>query len=167
MVALTIEPSMWHAARAHLDQQAEQVGFFLAEWADDDRGFTVRDWRPIDGQTVGVGDQVHVSLSDEVRASVLQWASAHEASLVEAHSHGSGGPAAFSRFDVQGLLEWVPHLWWRLGRRPYAAIVTSPGEFDGIAWITGPDAPEQLETVHAPEAVHATRATLGTDRRHG
>ena len=160
MVRIIIEGALWRTARSHLDQGAEEVGFFLADWSPAELAFVVRDWRPIRDETTVVGREMHVSLSDETRASVIRWASAEEGCLIEAHSHGRGSPAAFSPFDLRGLAEWVPHLWWRLRGRPYAALVTSTADFDALAWVEDPRLPKQVAGVTADRFVPATRATL-------
>jgi hypothetical protein len=38
----------------------------------------------------------------------------------------------------------VPHLWWRLKGRPYAALVFGYESFDGVAWVASPDDPEPV-----------------------
>jgi hypothetical protein len=149
MIQITIEPELWESARQHLDKRAEQVGFFLADWSPAARQFRIRAWRPIDDRAADVQGQLHVSLPDETRSAIIQWAWAEDACLIEAHSHGRWSPAAFSPYDLQNLGEWVPHLWWRLRGRPYAAIVTSARDLDALAWIDGPGAIEQVDGITA------------------
>ena len=52
------------------------------------------------------------------------------ASLVEMHSHIGPWPAGFSYADRLGLQETVPHMWWRLKKRPYLALVVTNCSFD-------------------------------------
>lgn len=165
MVRVIVDAELWEAARGHLDMRAEQVGFFLADWSPTERTFLVRGWRPIRDQAAGGGDDLHVSLSDDQRTAVIQWAWAEDACLIEAHSHGGWSPAAFSAFDLANLDEWVPHLWWRLRGRPYAAIVTSTRDFDGFAWTDRPDMAEQVDGVAAGVFFRATRATRSFESR--
>lgn len=168
MVTIKMDEPVWLEARGHLNSGPEEAGFFLANWSEGDRTFSVTAWRPMHNQTIGTGDQLHVSLSDDTRTSVIKWASAEGACLIEAHSHGAWSPATFSRFDIQGLAEWVPHLWWRLQRRPYAALVTTLQDFDGIAWVVAADHAEQVSTVMAGGVHRATGATLARwGRPHG
>lgn len=167
MIRISADPVLWATAREHLDVSAERVGFFLADWSPVESTFAVRSWRPIDDSATENRDILHVSLSDGTRSEVIQWAWAEGASLIEAHSHGSWTPAVFSRFDLSNLNEWVPHLWWRLGGRPYAAIVTSAFDFDGLAWISSPGDTEQVEGVSAGAFFRATGATRSRGRRSG
>jgi hypothetical protein len=165
MVRIHVETALWQVAREHLDARAERVGFFLADFLPEERVLRVRDWRPVDDESAGAPDGLHVSLNDESRASIIQWATAEGACLIEAHSHGRWSPAAFSPFDLRNLREWVPHLWWRSRGRPYAAIVTSTVDFDALAWIDGPTHVEQVEGVLVDAFYPATRATRTFDAK--
>src|SRR5438094_9459346 len=65
----------------------------------------------------------HVELTDDAQQHVMEWESG-AAVLVEAHSHGGlGGPAMFSRTDLEGLAALVPHLAWRLPGLTYIPLV--------------------------------------------
>jgi hypothetical protein len=165
MIDILIEAGLWDAARKHLDVRAEKVGFFLADWLPAERQFRIRAWRPIDDGAASSPGQLHVSLPDETRSAIIQWACAEDACLIEAHSHGRWAPAAFSQYDLQNLEEWVPHLWWRLRRRPYAAIVTSTRDLDALAWIDGPGESEQVDGISAEVYLPSTRATRVLSRR--
>lgn len=76
---------------------------------------------------------VHVSLTDETRAYVIKRAWELGGSLIEAHSH-KHGPAGFSRSDLFGFSDWVPHVRWRLRGRTYIALVSAGSEFDALVW---------------------------------
>jgi hypothetical protein len=165
MVRIIAEAAVWETARAHLGAGAEQAGFFVADWLPQKRRFKVRGWRPADGAAVTERGELHVSLPDETRLAVIQWATAEDACLIEAHSHGRWSPAAFSRYDLRNLGEWVPHLWWRLRGRPYAAIVTSTVDLDALAWIDNPHSAEQVNGVMADTFFPATKATRSRERR--
>jgi hypothetical protein len=159
MIQITAEASLWEAARMHLDARAENVAFFLADWSAPDRELAIRAWRAVDAGPADPDGHLHVSLPDETLAMVIQWACAEGACLIEAHSHGSWSPAAFSGYDLRNLVEWVPHLRWRLQRRPYAAIVTSHRDLDALAWIDDPRAAEQVDGITAGAYFPATKAT--------
>ena len=58
----------------------------------------------------------------------------HALGVAEFHSHPFNLPAEFSYADYCGLVETVPHMLWRLKRRPYVAVVIGPNDFDGIVW---------------------------------
>ncbi len=169
MIQINIPAGLWEPARLHLNARAEQVGFFLADWSPAERRFMIREWRPVDAGTGDADGRLHVSLPDETRSEIIQWAWAEGACLIEAHSHGRWSPAAFSPYDLRNLREWVPHLWWRLQGRPYAAIVTTTRDFDALAWIENPDEIEQVDGIAAGAHFPSTRATRSFSRReqHG
>lgn len=68
----------------------------------------------------------YLELNHETRAKIIKKAHDNQASLIEFHSHPFPYPAEFSLADLNGLKEFVPHVWWRLKGRPYMAIVLSP-----------------------------------------
>jgi hypothetical protein len=89
----------------------------------------------------------HVLLHDDVRPRLIARASARGWGLVEAHSHGPRGHAAFSPSDLAAFENWVPHLWWRLRGRPYAALVVAGDRWDALAWIDGPRDPRPVAQI--------------------
>jgi hypothetical protein len=123
------------ALEQHL-AKPERVAFMYAAFADG--YFNVVDLEPISGGDVASRSDRHVVLHDDVRPRLISEASARGLSLIEAHSHGPRGRAAFSASDLVGFEEWVPHLWWRLRGRPYAALVLGCGLWDALAWVDGP-----------------------------
>src|SRR4051794_736842 len=162
MVILRIDPEVERTARAYLTERPEQLGFFLAEYDETSRTFTAREWRTIPPEGFESRSDNHLVLSDEARVEVIQWAWQSGRSLVEAHSHGAWGRARFSASDIYGFAEWVPHLWWRLGGRPYAALVYAGDTVDAVAWVEDATTAETVERVERPgdEPLITTGATL-------
>lgn len=128
--------------RAHLMRpEAEQAAFLLAEHrAGDLHELRLVEMWAVPDEEFEYRGRYHLSLCDAVRPKITKWAWDRGACLVEAHSH-LDGMAAFSPSDMGGLAEFVPHVWWRLGGRPYAALVFTPGGLDALAWIEGPHQP--------------------------
>jgi hypothetical protein len=56
----------------------------------------------------------------------------------------------------------VPHLWWRLGGRPYAALVFGAETFDGLAWNHSPADAVPVVSL----AVDGQAARVATGRSH-
>jgi hypothetical protein len=169
MARFVIGRDLYDALGGHLSARAEQVGFFLAEARLEERAFALCEWRPVPPEGLEYQSDFHVSLTDEMLAEVIKWAWDSGLSLIEAHSHGQWGPAKFSPSDLWGFEDWVPHLWWRLQGRPYAALVTTNDTFDAIAWIEGPVVAEQVDALLVDQLEHlfATGRTLreGRDRK--
>ena len=145
---LIIDRASYEEFRRYLAQGPEEVGFFLADYDASVRSLRLRNWRAISAEGFEHRRDFHLTLRDQVRADVIKWAWDNKACLVEAHSHLET-PAAFSPSDLWGLEQWIPHIWWRLRGRPYAAIVTAGQTFDALAWIDGADSPEQVEHLSA------------------
>jgi Prokaryotic homologs of the JAB domain len=91
----------------------------------------------------------YLELRDETRARLIKRAHDLNASLVEMHSHPGPYPAAFSASDRIGLAETVPHMWWRLKKRPYLAIVMARTGFDALLWLDNAQIPRALDAVLA------------------
>jgi hypothetical protein len=143
---IRIDSSMFRALERHIDQ-AELAAFMLADF--DGCDFAVVDMKPValDGYSSRSG--YHLELPDLARPQLIAWALANERCLIEIHSHGPGFPQ-FSGSDQLGFVDWVPHVRWRLQGRPYAALVRSGTEWDGLAW-TG-----SAGEVQAVEAIEIT-----------
>ncbi|WP_288903028.1 Mov34/MPN/PAD-1 family protein [uncultured Sneathiella sp.] len=104
----------------------------------------------------------YLELADEVRAQIIKRAHDIGTSLVEIHSHPFSLPAAFSFADRIGLKETVPHMWWRLNKRPYLAIVVAPSGFDALLWLDNPETPQRLDCVVVGENIlNPTNNSLG------
>lgn len=86
----------------------------------------------------------YLELSDAARASMIKRAHDLGASLIEVHCHPAPFEAAFSPADVSGLQDTVPHMWWRLKKRPYVALVFAPTGFDALVWLDDPRVPGAL-----------------------
>jgi hypothetical protein len=130
--------------RRHLSEP-ERVAFLYAEVQAG--CFIVDDLEPMLGDDISSQSDLHVVLHDDIRPRLISEASARGQSLIEAHSHGPRGHAAFSPSDLLGFGEWVPHLWWRLNDRPYAALVMAGAQWDALAWIDGPRDPEPVAEI--------------------
>jgi hypothetical protein len=130
--------------RRHLSEP-ERVAFMYAEVQAG--CFIVDELEPMLGNDISSQSDLHVVLHDDIRPRLISRASARGRSLIEAHSHGPHGHAAFSPSDLLGFSEWVPHLWWRLKGRPYAALVMAGTQWDALAWIDGPRDPEPVAEI--------------------
>jgi len=115
--------------------------------------FSYVDWIPVPPEGFLSRSAFHFELTDEIRAVVIKRAHDLGTSLVEFHSHRGRLPAKFSASDVLGFQEFVPHVWWRLKGRPYAAVVLSRSGFDGLVWSTGPNTPQRLNGIAVGKSV--------------
>ncbi len=138
---LVIDPELHRRLRTHLlpdDSAAEQAAFLFAKTAYKraDFRFKVIDHTLVAPDGVEYNSVGYLELTDQTRAQVIKKAHDLEASLVELHSHRLPFPAVFSPTDIDGLRQFVPHVWWRLRGRPYLALVIAPTSFDALLCVT-------------------------------
>lgn len=96
----------------------------------------------------------YLELTDAARSGLIKRAHDLNASIVEMHSHLGPWPAAFSLSDRSGLIETVPHMWWRLKSRPYIAIVVTKNDYDALVWIDDPNIPQSLDGIVIGNQIH-------------
>ena len=118
------------------DTVQEQAAFLFCMTELADKGLT---FVAVDQAFLGADDFVaqhkdYLELTDETRIRLIKRAHVLGASLAELHSHPGPWPAAFSLSDRMGLTETVPHMRWRLQKRPYLAVVVAPSGFDALVW---------------------------------
>jgi hypothetical protein len=103
-----------------------------------------------------------LEITDETRARLIKRAHDLDTSLVEFHSHGGPWRPSFSPADRAGLKETVPHMWWRLRKRPYLAIVVAKAGFDALLWLDDPKLPRPLDGLFADSLfLKPTNLSLG------
>ena len=137
------------AVWAHLledEPKMEAAGFIFSKHLRQGEAheFQALEWYPIPPEGYLLRNSYHFVLTDQVRAEVIKRAHDLSASLVEFHCHRGPWPARFSLSDQAGFQEFVPHVWWRLRRRPYLAVVVAESDFDALVWIEGPETPQYL-----------------------
>jgi proteasome lid subunit RPN8/RPN11 len=142
----------------------EQAAFLFARAARSGHAITLE---TVEMQRLGPNDFVvqeddYLEMTDATRAALIKRAHDLDASLVELHSHPGPWPAGFSDADRVGLRETVPHMWWRLKKRPYLAIVVAPTGFDALVWLDNPKVPRPLDAILAgSRLLRPTNRSLG------
>lgn len=144
----------------------ESAAFIFAEFIESNSSLvlTAQDFFLVgrDGFKAQYND--FIELSDETRVSIIKKAHHTNTALIELHSHPFVGSyaAAFSLADMNGFEDTVPHMWWRLPKRPYAAIVVAPCGFDSLIWLKDPHSPECLTAIRVDgDILEPTKMTLG------
>lgn len=144
-VALSFPTELFREMVAHLRAtETEQVAFLFTEASVPGEPLRVSELYKVPPEQFDFQSEYHVTLADDVRGQVIRRAWELGGSLVEVHSHGGGDAAAFSRSDLWGFEEWVPHVRWRLQGRTYVALVFAEDSFDALVWETGRDGPGPL-----------------------
>lgn len=149
MNVLSISAPVFRNLWGHLlprHTKREQAAFLFCSTNDTNGGvaFDVVDHVFLEPSNFAAQYSDYIELTDETRIALIKRAHKSETALVEMHSHPGPYPAAFSFSDRRGLKETVPHMRWRLKRRPYLAIVVAPSGFDALVWPTGKSQPEPL-----------------------
>jgi hypothetical protein len=148
----------------------EEAAFVFAQGEKNEGNFTFRslEWLPVPPSGFASRSRYHFELTDEARAAVIKRAHDLGASLVEFHSHTSRWAAAFSASDLSGFEEFVPHIFWRLRGRPYAAVVVTRSGIDGLAWLENPLDAGRLEgIIVGPRLLKATNPSSLELDKHG
>jgi hypothetical protein len=153
---------MTHLLPQHTDREHAAFLFATSECTHFETRFRVIETRKLGPEHFAVQQGYYIELEDDVRAGLIKRAHDLGASLIEIHSHLGPWPAEFSVSDRQGLRDTVPHMFWRLKKRPYLALVTTKRDFDALVWITDPHVPHRLDAVIAGErALSPTNRSLG------
>jgi len=119
--------------------KAEEAAFVYARFERGTFGFV--DWYPVPTSEFVHRSVYHIELTDGCRARTIKRAHDLECSIIELHSHPHARVARFSGSDCWGFREYVPHVYWRLRSRPYAAVVVVPNGFDSLVWVSNPRLP--------------------------
>jgi len=133
--------------RAHLlppGSEDEEAAFAFADVEQTDGCcFVPREWLLLTPDDFAHRSPYHLELADETRARIIKRAHDLGTSIVEFHSHPCN-LVGFSQSDSAGMAEFVPHVWWRLKGRPYAAVVIAPDGLEGFAWTKNPQTSERI-----------------------
>lgn len=108
--------------------------------------FKYVDWYPVVSDEFTIQTGGHIELKDEIRPKILQRATKLDCTIIEFHSHISKS-SFFSGSDLYGFSEFVPHIRWRLGNKPYAAVVVTKKDFDALVWLNGNNNPQLLSQI--------------------
>lgn len=148
MTSISVPADVYLDLIAHLSPtDVEHVAFLFTEPPAVGSPLRVAEIYRVPPEGFDFQSDYHVELTDDVRAIVIKRASDLAGCLIEAHSHTGGPPAAFSESDLHGFRDWVPHVRWRLARRPYAALVFAGDSFDALVWEGDDDAPHSLDSL--------------------
>jgi hypothetical protein len=151
---LYLPNGLYDELRAHLlppDNELEQATFLFAKTLQDSGSirFDVVAVEKLGASDFDAQGSGYLELSDETRKRLIKRAHDLGTSLIEMHSHPMPWPAQFSEYDREGLLETVPHMMWRLAKRPYAAMVVAPSGFDALVWLAESSHPNTLDALIA------------------
>jgi len=147
---------LWEEVCNHLLPKAastEHAAFLFGAYEAEQHLIRVIDYELLFSRDFTIQEMDYLELKDPTRARLIKRAHDRKACLIEMHSHPGSAVAAFSRSDVIGLRETVPHMLWRLKGQPYAAIVVADSSFDALAWYPGTSAPVSVDRISITDQV--------------
>jgi hypothetical protein len=146
--SLSFPADIYGELLSHLeDTEVEKVAFLFTEPPSATDPLRVLELYKVPPESFEIQSAYHVTLADDVRGHVIGRTWELGGCLVEVHSHGGGNPPAFSRSDLFGFEEWIPHVRWRLRGRTYVALVFAGTSFDALVWEEGREAPGPLDGI--------------------
>ncbi|MFN8140419.1 MAG: hypothetical protein U0R49_11540 [Fimbriimonadales bacterium] len=151
-MVLRFSASQWGQIQDHLVPKLlspEQAAFAFMESAEsrDDLILTCIEVRLLAGNELSHQSVYNIEVAESVQAEVIKRAHDLSSSLMELHSHVFDSGPSFSYSDWLGFEEFVPHVWFRLKQKPYAALVMSPAGIDALGWESDPRRPVEVSAV--------------------
>lgn len=137
---LTIPAEIERAVRDHLFQNELEQGAFLFAHIDQEPGQTTLQVAeaylvPAEGWQVQM--DIHLEMKDEERAKIMRLAKQKNLALVDCHSHPHSFERVwFSPSDRHGITEFALYAKWKLGAKPYTAMVWAETSIDAVVWDT-------------------------------
>ena len=143
-----LSDDLWKRIHAYLNDSGERVIFlFVTDSTGEGTWSPIDEWFLDVHRDYQISTEMHVALEPDVVPRMVKRAHDLACAVVEIHGHYWPGSATkFSRYDVAGLKELVPHILWRLPARPYFAMVVGVESFDALSWTTS-DAPVTVDAV--------------------
>lgn len=149
---LQFPPGVFESLKSHLlpeHGRYEEAAFLqcTVERTADRLTLSVAETRKMRADEFAVRHSDFLELKDGVQAGLIKRAHDLGTCLVEMHSHVGSYRAEFSYSDLRGLADNVPHIWWRLKGRPYAALVLAEDGIDALIWADDPRRPLPLHEI--------------------
>jgi molybdopterin/thiamine biosynthesis adenylyltransferase len=137
-----IDSTLVGRVQGHLRRRkTEQVAFLFAT-ATGPQILTASDIYLVPSTELVHESRFHAEISEEAQAKIIKMAADKSLLLVEIHSHpGSVRDTGFSPSDLAGFRDFVPHIFWRLRAKEYAALVFGDHDYDALAWVDDPVVP--------------------------
>jgi hypothetical protein len=138
MNIIEIPPKIHAVVARHFFQNELEQGAFLFARDDSDAGglkLVAEDYYLVPPSGWEHQGDIYLQMRDTERGKIMQMARAKGACAIDCHSHPHADTDVwFSPSDVHGIGEFAPYARWKLGGRPFAAIVWGERSVDAIAW---------------------------------
>lgn len=134
----------------HTDEEAAFV-FTKVSLHDEEIELNYQDWYAVQPNDYESRSAYHFELKAETNGMIIKRAHDLDTCIIEFHSHINPEFIQFSYTDRQGFLEFIPHIFWRLQRRPYVAIVVTTQGVDALVWMDNVKKPKGLSMIKIGE----------------
>lgn len=135
---ITVPSAIEAQLRKHLFQSEVEQGAFLyamVEEKSDELNLKVVDVYLVPKEGWQVQIDVYLEMKDSERAKIMQRARKGGYAVIDCHSHpGSDGDVEFSPSDKNGITDFAVYAKWKLGDKPFAAIVFGEASLDAVVW---------------------------------
>lgn len=159
----------------HFFQNELEQGAFLFAEAKRSRGrlnLVVADYYLVPPHGWEVQAEIYLQMKDSERAKIMKLAREKDLCAIDCHSHPRASDDVwFSPSDIAGITEFAQYAKWKLGGKPFAAMVWGEESVDAVLWQEDFDGgqrvgavkilgdPEQIITptgswFHAPRGKH-------------
>jgi hypothetical protein len=92
--------------------------------------------------------EVHLEMADLARAKIMKMARNRDLAVIDCHSHPhSGNHVWFSPSDRAGITEFAGYVKWKIGGKPYTAMVLGESSLDAVAWYDDFSMPGRVDSV--------------------
>jgi hypothetical protein len=137
--------------RQHFFQNELEQGAFLFAEAKRDNGelnLVAAEYYLVPPSGWEVQVEYYLQMKDSERAKIMKLAREKKLCAVDCHSHPRAcDDVWFSPSDVAGITEFAQYAKWKLGGKPFAAMVWGEQSVDAVLW--------QGEFCHAERVAHA------------
>ena len=137
---ITIDSNIEKKLQRHFFQSELEQGAFLfteVKQTTNEVILNVKDYYliPEDGWQVQL--DVYLEMKDSERSKIMSIARKGGYGVIDCHSHpGSDNEVQFSPSDCHGITDFAAYTNWKLGGKPFAAIVWGEASFDAVVWMT-------------------------------
>lgn len=138
MNSIIIPSNIAVTLRNHFFQNEVEQGAFLFAEAIHSSGelqFDVIDFYLVPARGWEVQMDVYLQMKDSERAEIMKMAREKNLCAIDCHSHPQAGDDVwFSPSDVAGITDFAQYARWKLGGKPFAAMVWGEQSVDAVVW---------------------------------
>ncbi len=137
--------------RAHLFQNDLEQGAFLMANSTLHKNrliLNVGDTYLVPKEGWQIQHNLYLEMKDSERAKIMNIARLGNYAVIDCHSHpDSHDQVWFSPSDRHGIIDFAAYVKWKLGNKPFAAMVWGEASLDAVVWWGGFNKPYMVDEV--------------------